>query len=91
MGAGRHAGCFKTHNPFIVNDRVLARELGIDARKVNRFGCSLVWSHPQGPTGMRAVIELIEQLVIMGGGHGLFTGCAAGDSARSVIVSVTET
>lgn len=81
---------FKTHNPFIINDLVLARELGVDATRINRFGCSLVWGHPQGPTGMRSVIELIEQLVMEGGGYGLFTGCAAGDSAMSVIVSVGD-
>lgn len=80
----------KTHNPFIVNDLVLARELSIDARRMNRFGCSLVWGHPQGPMGIRAVIELIEELVLIGGGYGLFVGCAAGDSAMAVIVKVQD-
>jgi hypothetical protein len=36
------------------------------------------------------VIELIEELVLTGGGHGLFTGCAAGDSAMAVIVKVDD-
>lgn len=80
----------KTHNPFIVNDLVLARELGIDAHKMNRFGCSLVWGHPQAPMGIRGVIELIEELVMTGGGYGLFVGCAAGDSAMAVIVKVQD-
>ena len=34
-------------------------------------------------------IELIEDLVIRGGGNGLFTGYATGDTAMSVIVEVT--
>ncbi len=80
----------KTHNPFVVNDIVLARELGVDVVTMNNYGSSLVWGHPQAPTGLRALIELIEELEMRGGGHGLFTGCAAGDSAMAVIVQVTS-
>ncbi len=43
---------------------------------------------PQAPTGMRLIIELIEELVLRGGGRGLFTGCAAGDTAMALILSV---
>jgi acetyl-CoA acetyltransferase len=78
----------KTHNPFVVNDIVLADAFGIDTARINRFGSSLVWGHPQGPTGLRAIIELIEELVLRGGGHGLFTGCAAGDTGMAVVVRV---
>ncbi len=80
----------KTHNPFIVNDLVLARELGLDPLAMNRFGCSLVWGHPQAPMGLRSIIELIEQLVLSGGGYGLFVGCAAGDSAMAIIIKVDD-
>jgi acetyl-CoA acetyltransferase len=37
---------------------------------------------------MRLVIELIEELVILGGGYGLFTGCAAGDTAAAIVLEV---
>ena len=80
----------KTHNPFVVNDLVLAQCFGLDPARFNNFGSSLVWGHPQGPTGLRSVIELIEELVLMGGGHGLFTGCAAGDSAMAVVLRVGD-
>lgn len=80
----------KTHNPFVVSDIHLADSLGIDPGRINNFGSSLVWGHPQGPTGLRSIIELIEELVLRGGGYGLFTGCAAGDTAMAVIVNVTE-
>ena len=80
----------KTHNPFVVNDLVLAKELGIAPESFNDYGCSLVWGHPQAPMGIRAVIELIETLVIKGGGYGLFVGCAAGDSAMAVIIKVQD-
>jgi acetyl-CoA acetyltransferase len=78
----------KTHNPFAVNDCVLSRDLGIPLDKMNNYGCSLIWGHPQGPTGMRLMIELIEELVLLGGGYGLFTGCAAGDTAAALVVRV---
>lgn len=77
-----------THNPFAVNDAYLARELHLDLERMNRHGCSLVWGHPQGPTGLRAVIELVEDLLLQGGGYGLFSGCAAGDSAAAVVLEV---
>lgn len=78
----------KTHNPFAVNDIVFARQSGLAWKDINNFGCSLIWGHPQAPTGMRSIIELIEELVLRGGGHGLFTGCAAGDSAMALVVAV---
>jgi acetyl-CoA acetyltransferase family protein len=78
----------KSHNPFAVNDLVFVRETGFDVARMNNYGCSLVWGHPQGPTGLRAMIELIEELTIRGGGRGLFQGCAAGDSAMAVVIEV---
>ncbi|MBI5922557.1 MAG: thiolase family protein, partial [Betaproteobacteria bacterium] len=57
---------------------------------MNNYGCSLVWGHPQAPMGTRSIIELIEELVIRGGGFGLFTGCAAGDSAMAVVIEVAD-
>ncbi len=80
----------KTHNPFAVNDICLSNELGIPLEKMNNYGCSLIWGHPQGPTGMRLVIELIEELVLLGGGYGLFTGCAAGDTAGALVLKVSQ-
>ena len=78
----------KSHNPFAVNDIIFARETGVALETMNNFGCSLIWGHPQAPTGMRAVIELIEELALRGGGYGLFHGCAAGDSAMALVLRV---
>ena len=78
----------KTHNPFALNDLYFAKTMEIDVSSMNRYGSSLVWGHPQAPTGARLIIELIEELVILGGGYGLFTGCAAGDTAMAVVVKV---
>jgi acetyl-CoA acetyltransferase family protein len=78
----------KTHNPFAVNDIVLAKELGFDLGNMNNYGCSLVWGHPQGPTALRSVVELIEELAVKGGGYGLFSGCAAGDTAAGLVIQL---
>ena len=79
----------KSHNPFAVNDLLFARETGAKLEQMNNFGCSLIWGHPQAPTGLRAIIELIEELVLKGGGWGLFHGCAAGDTAMAVVLKVS--
>lgn len=78
----------KTHNPFAVNDLIFCRELRTEPDAMNHYGSPLVYGHPQGPTGMRLVMEMVEELALLGGGHGLFSGCAAGDSAMSIIVKV---
>ena len=78
-----------THNPFVVNDLWLCRELGLDPKVLNRY-YSLIYGHPQAPTGMRGVVELVEALTLRGGGLGMFTGCAAGDSAAGPVVLRVE-
>ncbi len=62
--------------------------MGISLDTFNNYGCSLIFGHPQGPTGMRLIIELIEELALLGGGYGLFTGCVAGDTGASIVVYV---
>ena len=72
-------------------DRVvkeIVETTGIKIEDMNNYGCSLVWGHPQGPTGARLIIVLFEELVLLGGGYGLFDGCAAGDTAAGVVVKV---
>lgn len=78
----------KTHNPFTVNDLAMAKLMGIDDKIFNNYGSSMIFGHPQGPTTMRLLIELIEELVLKGGGYGLLSGCAAGDSGASLVVKV---
>ncbi|MDT3697991.1 MAG: thiolase family protein [Thermincola sp.] len=79
----------KTHNPFAANDVYMAKVMGIDVMRFNNYGCSLIYGHPQGPTGGRGIIELIEELVLLGGGYGLFTGCAAGDTGAALVIKVS--
>lgn len=86
----RQMKAIKTHNPFAVNDLFFAKQTGADLATMNNYGCSLVWGHPQAPMGTRAIIELIEELALRGGGFGLFTGCAAGDTAMAVVLEVCD-
>ncbi len=78
----------KTHNPFTINDIYFCRETGVSIEAINPYGSPLIYGHPQGPTGTRVIIELIETLAQAGGGYGLFSGCAAGDTAMSMVIKV---
>ena len=79
----------KTHNPFAANDVHMAKEMGIDVMVFNNYGSSLIYGHPQAPTAGRGIIEMIEELVLLGGGYGLFTGCAAGDTGAALVIKVS--
>ncbi len=80
----------KTHNPFAVNDLCFSKATGYPLERMNNFGCSLIYGHPQAPMGLRGVMELIEELAQKGGGRGLFTGCAAGDTAMALVIEVGD-
>jgi acetyl-CoA acetyltransferase family protein len=78
----------KTHNPFAVNDINMAKKMGFDVNWMNNYGSSIIYGHPQGPTAGRLVAELIEELVTLGGGYGLWAGCAAGDTGAAIVFKV---
>ena len=77
-----------THNPFAVNDLWFMQQTGFPADRMNPYGCSLIYGHPQGPTGLRGIVELAHALAEAGGGVGVFTGCAAGDTGGAVVLRV---
>ncbi len=78
----------KTHQPFAVNDINMAAKMGMDVNWMNNYGNSLIYGHPQGPTAGRNIIELLEEVVMLGGGYGLWAGCAAGDTAAAMVFKV---
>jgi acetyl-CoA C-acetyltransferase len=78
----------KTHNPFAVNDLWFAQATGVDADALNPYGSSLIYGHPQAPTGARGIVELLHALAARGGGRGLFSGCAAGDTGAALVVEL---
>jgi len=78
----------KMHEPFTVNGLYFAKEFNLPLDKINNYGSSLIYGHPQGPTAGRLIIEGIEETVIKGGGYMLWAGCAAGDTAASLILKI---
>jgi acetyl-CoA acetyltransferase len=87
IGAG-DVKAIKTHNPFAVNDIYLAQKLNVDVNRMNDYGCSMIYGHPQAPTAGRSIIEGIEAVVIAGGGYLLWGGCAAGDTAAGLVLKI---
>lgn len=90
-GAGLPIGELRyvsTHNPFAVNDLWFHQQTGFPLASMNPFGCSLIYGHPQAPTGLRGIVELVHALRLDGGGIGLFTGCAAGDTGAALVLRV---
>jgi acetyl-CoA acetyltransferase len=87
LGLGDVA-CVTAHNPFAVNDLWFAQQTGYPLERMNPYGCSLIFGHPQGPTGLRSIVELVHALHEAGGGIGLFTGCAAGDTGAALVIRV---
>lgn len=84
----RQVSIVVTHNPFAVNDLWFTRQTGFPLERMNPFGCSLVYGHPQAPTGLRGIAELVHALTVAGGGIGVFTGCAAGDTGAALVLRV---
>ena len=56
---------------------------------MNNYGSSIIFGHPQGPTVGRLIIELIEELVMLGGDYGMFAGCAEGDTGAAMILKIS--
>ena len=77
-----------SHNPFAVNDLWFAQQTRFPLERMNPYGCSLIYGHPQGPTGLRGIVELVHALREAGGGIGVFTGCAAGDTGAALVLRV---
>jgi len=78
----------KTHNPFATNDLNLAKKMGVDVMKFKQLRIIPDLRPPSGTTAGRGVIEMVEEVVLLGGGYGLFTGCAAGRYAAAIILKV---
>jgi acetyl-CoA acetyltransferase family protein len=78
----------KTHQPFAVNDINMAVKMGMDVNWMNNYGNSMIYGHPQAPTAGRIIIELLEEVVMLGGGYCLWAGCAAGDTAAAMVFKV---
>jgi len=79
----------KTHQPFAINDIYMASKMGMDVNWMNNYGNSMIYGHPQGPTAGRIIIELLEEVVMLGGGYCLWAGCAAGDTGAALVFKIS--
>jgi acetyl-CoA acetyltransferase len=79
----------KTHSPFVVNDIYMGKMMGVDVNWMNNYGNSMIYGHPQAPTAGRIIAELLEEMVMLGGGYGLWAGCAAGDTGAAMVFKVS--
>ena len=48
--------------------------MNIDPMTMNNYGSSIIFGHPQGPTAGRLICEMIEELVLKGGGYECLLG-----------------
>jgi acetyl-CoA acetyltransferase len=78
----------KTHSPFVVNDIYMSKMMGVDVNWMNNYGNSMIYGHPQAPTAGRIIAELLEEMVMLGGGYGLWAGCAAGDTGAAMVFKI---
>ncbi len=65
-----------------------ARNLGLNASDVNRFGGAVAMGHPIGASGARIVGTLINQLRKRGGGLGIAAICSGGGQGDAMLVRV---
>jgi len=67
---------------------VSAKELGLDAEKVNVNGGAIALGHPVGMSGARIVLHLALELQRRGGGMGAAALCGGGGQGDALIITV---
>lgn len=65
-----------------------AKQLGLDADKVNPNGGAIAMGHPLGMSGARVVLTLAHELTRRGGGVGAAALCGGGGQGDALIVRV---
>ena len=79
---------FELNEAFAAQALAVARELGLDASKVNTRGGAVALGHPIGASGARILATLIYALRARGGGKGVASLCIGGGMGIAMVVSV---
>jgi len=79
---------FELNEAFAAQALAVARELGLDASKVNTRGGAVALGHPIGASGARILTTLIYALRARGGGKGVASLCIGGGMGIAMVVSV---
>ena len=79
---------FELNEAFASQSLAVARELGLDASKVNTRGGAIALGHPIGASGARLLTTLIYALRAQGGGKGVAALCIGGGMGIAMVIEV---
>ena len=79
---------FELNEAFAAQSVAVARELGVDAIKINPRGGAIALGHPIGASGARVLTTLIHALKSGGGGMGVASLCIGGGMGIAMVVEV---
>jgi acetyl-CoA C-acetyltransferase len=79
---------YELNEAFAAQALAVARELRLDAAKVNVRGGAIALGHPIGASGARVLTTLIHALRARGGGRGVASLCIGGGMGIAAVVEV---
>jgi acetyl-CoA C-acetyltransferase len=79
---------FELNEAFAVQAVAVAKELRLDAMKVNTRGGAISLGHPIGASGARVLTTLIYALRAQGGGKGVASLCIGGGMGIAMVIEV---
>ena len=77
---------FELNEAFAAQAVAVARELGLDAARVNVNGGAVALGHPIGASGARVLTTLIHALRARGGGRGVASLCIGGGMGIAMVI-----
>jgi acetyl-CoA C-acetyltransferase len=80
---------FELNEAFASQSLAVARELKLDAARVNTRGGAIALGHPIGASGARILTTLIYALRAQGGGKGVAALCIGGGMGIAMVVEAT--
>ena len=81
---------FELNEAFASQSLAVARDLKLDASKVNVRGGAIALGHPIGASGARLLTTLIYALKSQGGGTGVASLCIGGGMGIAMVVDVPK-
>jgi acetyl-CoA C-acetyltransferase len=79
---------FELNEAFAAQSVAVARELGVDAARINVNGGAIALGHPIGASGARILTTLIYALRTRGGGRGVAALCIGGGMGIAMVIEV---
>jgi len=77
----------EANEAFAAQALSVAKELGLDAEKVNVNGGAIALGHPIGASGARVLVTLVHEMGRCGAKYGLATLCVGGGQGTAMIVN----